>query len=320
MKLVRLSCAILVVHLAALANCSSDAASPAAPAADAGGSDAATATSDATSSDATGTDATEDEGPAQEETEPNGGALGAGGEPEKNDMTVPGSMRGTIDPADDNDIFAIGLAPGEMWRYTIEAQSGAKYVPHLTVFDTKENNLNPTQLVKAKAASTVATLDHFVLRKGDFVAAVRDARNVPADTSSHVGGSDLGYRFAAKRITPQPKTVNLPETVTGALESVSNVALFSFTTTKNTNVEIVVKAARKSSPSDLDSRLSLFHVASKTAVLTNDNAGGVTSDSEIRGPMPLDGEYYVILENEAAMVFDPSNVPDLSYEIAFTLK
>lgn len=320
MMLVRFSCALVAFGLAALASCSSDSPSAAASPNDGGASDATSATEDGGKEDGASGDSGEVEGPAQDEAEPNGGALGAGGKPETNAMTVPGSMRGAIDPADDADIFAVALSPGEMWRYTIEAQSGATYAPHLTVFDTKENNLNPTQLVKAKAGNTVATLEHFVLRSGEFVAAVRDARNVPATSSSHVGGSDTRYRFAAKRITPQPKKVTLPETVTGQLATVASVALFSFTTTKNTNVEIVVKAARKSSPSDLDSRLSLFHAASKTAVLTNDNAGGVTSDSEIRGPMPLDGEYYVILENEADMIFEPANVPDLSYEISFTLQ
>jgi hypothetical protein len=104
------------------------------------------------------------------------------------------------------------------------------------------------------------------------------------------------------------------------LATVSSVALYSFTTTKGTNVEIVVKAARKSPPSELDSRMTLWNASNKTAVLTNDNAGGATKDSEIRGPMPTDGEYYVVLENEADMVFDPSATPDLSYEIELTVK
>ena len=63
--------------------------------------------------------------------------------------------------------------------------------------------------------------------------------------------------------------------MTGSLATVSSVAIYSFSTTKNTNVEIVVRAARKSPPSELDSRMTLWSAATKTAVLTNDNATNV---------------------------------------------
>lgn len=296
--------------------CSSDAGTSAgAPASDAAsaldgplGSDAGTTVGDA-----------EGTGPLQDEAEPNNGALSEAGTPETNTMTVPGIMQGAIDPADDADIFSLSLAPGELWQWTLDAK-GSPYVPHVTVFDTAENNLNPTVLVKAGAASVVPTLEHFVLRPGKFVAAVRDARNVPASSSAHAGSPKHTYSLSARRLTPQPKKVTLPETVTGALPTASSVALFTFSAKKDTAVEIVVKAARKTQPSALDSRMSLFNLTSKTAVLTNDNAGGATSDSEIRGPMPADADYLVILENEGAQVFDPASVPDLSYELDFKLK
>lgn len=287
---------------------------------------AADAASDAGTSEPSASEAStiadsgEPAGPVLSESEPNGGELGAGGEPETNAMTVPGSMRGAIDPADDADIFTVGVKPGELWRYTLRGESGSAYVPHVTVFDTAENNLNPTQLAKAAAKGYDVTLEHFVLRPGKFVAAVRDARNVPAASSEHAGGSDVKYTLAAQKVALTPTPVTLPATVSGDLPSVSSVAVFSFSTTKNTELEIVLKAARKSAPSELDSRMSLFHVGTKKAILTNDNAGGATKDSEIRGPMPEDGEYYVIVENEADMLFEPGNTPDLSFDLEFSLK
>jgi len=259
-------------------------------------------------------------GPSENESEPNGGANDDAGVPQTNTMTIPGTMSGAIDPADDADIFKLDFAPGDLWFFRIAADTGAPYVPHLTVFDIAPSNLNPTRLVKAASASVDAPLPCFVLRPGTFVAAVRDARNVPSASSAHAGGPTDKYVLKAWKTTPVPTAVSLPSSVSGALKSFSALAFYSFTTTKNTNVEIVLKAARKAKPSALDSRMTLFHAASKTAILTNDNAGGTTTDSEIRGPMPMDGEYWVIVENEAAMVYDPASVPDLSYTIDFNLK
>lgn len=317
----------------AFASCSSSSSSDPAPASDDGGrasndggepaADGASATDGGAGTDAatppedpTGTPP----GPSAKESEPNGGANDDAGVPQTNTMTIPGTMTGAIDPADDSDIFKLDFAPGDLWFFRIAADNGAPYVPHLTVFDIAPSNLNPTRLVKAASASVDAPLPCFVLRPGTFVAAVRDARNVPSASSAHAGGPTDKYVLKAWKTTPVPTPVSLPSTVSGALKNVSALAFYSFTTTKNTNVEIVLKAARKASPSALDSRMSLFHAASKTAILTNDNAGGTTTDSEIRGPMPMDGEYWVIVENEAAMTFDPSATPDLSYTIDFNLK
>lgn len=258
-------------------------------------------------------------GPVQHETEPNNGAVtDASATPQTNAMTIPGSMLGAIDPADDIDIFTVPLAAGELWSWQI-VSDGSSYVPHLTIFDTSAASLNPTVLVTAANASEAAHLDHFVLGAGSFVAAVRDARNVPAGTSQHVGGPTVTYRLVASKVAPAPTTVTFPSTVTGSLKYVSNVALYSFVGTAGMKVKIVVNAQRKLPASALDSRLSLFNETAKTNVLTNDDASGTTTDSEITGPLPAAGTYYVILENEAAMSYAAGSIPDLSYAIDFSI-
>lgn len=283
-----------------------------------GGSDGASADAVAEASanaDGASTDAqtAQDAGPPQAEMEPNDGLFDDAGVPETNSMALPGTMLGAIDPADDADLFTLQLAPGDLWEWELAGGQSSPYVPHLTVFDIAPSNLNPTQLVKAQSSLPV-TLDHFVLHSGQFIAAVRDARNVPSATSQHVGAAADRYVLVAKKITPQPTALSLPQTVSGALSSVSAVAIYSFHAAKDTNVDIVLKAARKSTPSALNSRMSLFNATSKTAILTNDNAGAST-DSEIHGPMPADADYWVIVENEADMIFDPAAIPDLSFDL-----
>jgi hypothetical protein len=55
------------------------------------------------------------------------------------------------------------------------------------------------------------------------------------------------------------------------------------------------------------------------SVLTNADVNGSTTDSEITGPLPAAGTYYVILENEAAMTYAAGSIPDLSYAIDFSI-
>jgi len=75
----------------------------------------------------------------------------------------------------------------------------------------------------------------------------------------------------------------------------------------------VINAERKAVPSTLDSRLSLFDLTNKKAIITNDNAAG-TTDSQVGSADPLPSTYMVIVENEG------KDATDLSYEIQFKLR
>lgn len=252
-------------------------------------------------------DAPSDSGPfaSGTEQEPNDGNPATAVNP----MQVPGQMSGKLDPADDIDIFSIGVGPGEFWEWTLAPASG-ELAPHLTVFDTAPNNLNPTVLALGSAGQS-AKLEHFVLRTGSFVAAVRDSRNVP--DPSGFGGPGFGYTLTAKPKPIAPVPVSFPATKSGTLPSLSSVHLFQFSGTQGLAFTITVRAKTKQPPSTLDSRLSLFDATNKAALLTNDDAGGST-DSLITGSLPATAEYLVILENEG------TNPADLSYQLEFALK
>lgn len=289
--------------------CTDSATSP-----DATGDDAGTDTgkpakdgggSDDPEKDASTSDEEDASGPAQKEKEPNDGKTTT----EIDAMTIPGAMSGTLDPAKDVDIFAVEPKAGELWQWTL-APSGADLAPHLTVFDTAADNLNPTVLATAAAGSTV-TLQHFVLSGGSFVAAVRDARNVGG--GGNVGGPSFGYTLTATKKTPQPTTVTVPSTKTGKLASLSSVDLFTFTLATATDMDVIIRAERKTPASTLDSRLSLFDTKAKKSIGTNDDASGTTTDSQLGGTLPA-GTYIAVVENEG------TDGADLSYEIELALR
>ena len=236
------------------------------------------------------------------EVEPNDGKVAT----QIGTMALPGTMNGVIDPVNDTDIFAIKLSPGDFWDWTATPTS-ADLAPHVIVFDTA-GGLNPN-VVGFAGAGQPAKLQHFVLRTGTFVVGMRDARNVGADGGK--GGPTYGYALTAKRGTAQPVSVTFPSTKTGKLASVGSVDLYTFTGTGGKGWDIVINAQRKAQPSTLDSRLSLFDLTAKKAIITNDNAAS-TTDSQIGSPDPAPSTYMVIVENEG------KDGTDLSYEIQFT--
>jgi hypothetical protein len=297
----------LVLALLGAAVACSDSSSTASPA------DAGASTDDApsTAKDSSSDTAIEDAGADVQETptiatevEPNDGKTAT----QIGSMALPGTMNGKIDPANDTDIFAIKLSPGDFWDWTATPTS-ADLAPHVIVFDTA-GGLNPN-VVGFAGAGQPAKLQHFVLRTGTFVVGMRDARNVGADGGK--GGPTFGYALTAKRGLAQPVSVTFPSTKTGKLASVGSVDLYTFTGTGGKGWDIVINAARKVPASTLDSRLSLFDLTAKKAIITNDNATG-TTDSQVGSPDPAPSTYMVIVENEG------KDDTDLSYEIQFTLR
>lgn len=305
-----LSSAVVSLALVLVAACS-DSSSTVAPGSDSGTGTADTGTSsggDSATEDSSATDGGADApepNPIQSEVEPNNGATAT----DLGTMKIPGTMNGKIDPANDTDIFSIDPAAGDFWEWTL-TPSGADLAPNLAIFDTAPSNLNPTVLVAGTAGSPIL-IEHFVLRPGKFVAAVRDSRNVPTGTGK--GGPTYGYSLVAKRKTPAPTTVTFPSTKTGKLKSLGAVDLYTFTGTSGKGFDITIRAARLPSPSTLDSRLSLYDLTAKKALITNDDAAG-TSDSQVGSPDPAPSKYMVIVENEG------KDGTDLSYEIEFALR
>lgn len=242
-------------------------------------------------------------GSAQAEKEPNNGSTAS----EVNDFSIPGSITGAIDPKGDNDLFAVTPKPGELWEWTL-TPDGADLAPHLTVFDTAGGS--PNVLTTASAGKT-ATLTHFVLADGTWVAAVRDARNVGGGATA--GGPTFKYTLTAAKKTPAPKPMAVPSKTTGTLASLYTIDLYGFTLASETALDVMIHAAQKAPASTLDSRLSLYETTSNKWLGTNDDVSQSNSDSKLGGTLPP-GTYIAIVENEG------TNATDLSYEIEIALR
>lgn len=300
---------LLVACLVSAAACSGSDSSPS-DSSDAAAADTSTSPRDAAQDTSeledAGADTSTEKPTIADEMEPNGGQPATA----VNAMVLPGTMNGKIDPANDSDVFSIKLAPGDFWDWTL-TPTGADLAPHMLAFDTA-GGLNPT-VAGFAAAGAPAKLQHFVLRTGTFVIAVRDARNVGA--AGNKGGPTYGYALTAKRATPNPVAVTLPTTKTGKLGSVGSVDFYSFGGTNGKGWDVAIHAEKKAVPSTLDSRLTIWDMTGKKPIGTNDNLPSST-DSKLGSadPVPGGSTFLAIVENEG------KDGTDLSYEIEFTLR
>jgi hypothetical protein len=141
---------------------------------------------------------------------------------------------------------------------------------------------------------------------------MRDARN--RAPSENKGGPSFGYTLRASKSAIAPVAVTFPASKSGRLASLGSVDLYKFTGTSGKGFDIVIRAARKTAPSTLDSRLSLYDLTSNRAVITNDNVSMSIPDSQVGGAGALVGDFVVVVDNEG------TNAADLSYDIEFKLR
>ncbi len=241
-----------------------------------------------------------------DEQEPNnGGTL-----TEVNASAMPPYLKGTINPADDVDVVEVQLTGGDIWTWKVEPPVLSTLAPHLSL--TEEKNSVPVMVAIGSQGAAVEQ-EQFVLKSGKWFAIIRDARNVPASQSQHVGSLDHRWQLTATKSTRSPHGASFPYQRQGGLTQPFAIELYSFKLTATSDVEIELKARRKAAPSDLDTRLSLWDVGRSEHVITNDDLSGSTTDSMVGGTLPP-GEFVVVVEN-----VNP-DADDLSYEIAFSLR
>lgn len=241
------------------------------------------------------------------EMEPNNAATAT----EVNTFAPPAVMTGSVDPADDLDVLRVELVAGQVWRWEL-SPGAAVLAPHLGI--TRDGDTTP-RMVATAAAGGSAVQEHFVLETGAYFVIVRDARNVPASSSQHVGSAQHSWRLDARPLDRAPTTVTVPSTIPGTLACASCLAAFAFSGTMGTGFDITVTAQRLAQPSDLDTRLSLYDVTAGRWLITNDDdmAQG-TLDSRVGGMFPTTGDYVAILDN---VTVAPAR---LAFEVAFTLR
>jgi hypothetical protein len=241
------------------------------------------------------------------ESEPNdGNAKG-----EIDPIAVPAEVTGAIDPADDVDIFEVTLSPGTRFVWELAA-SGGELAPHFAM--SQEANNVPT-VAATGGAGAAARQEHFVLEGGTYFVFVRDSRNVPADSSAHVGGPGFTWQLTATPVPLDARQVTLPSQLTDSLPTPTSIRLYRFSGEAGTGFDIVLRAERRVPASDMDSRVSLYDVNNQAYLITNDDdvAEG-TLDSHVGGELPATGDYIVVVENVAPAA------GTLDYDLDFTLR
>jgi hypothetical protein len=253
--------------------------------------------------------------PALVESEPNDYNGGA----DYDAVTLPFQMTGTLESkaTPDIDVLGMTLAPGDFWTWQLSGPSG-KVSPDLYVF---EKAGKVPYLLAFAGPGQVVEQEHFALEGGFWYAVVADKRN-PADsttlcaTATCYGGADFDWKLTARSTPRAPTAVTFPATKAASLRHKYAMDLYGFHATTSFGFDIDLKAERKTPPSDVQSRMSLFDATLKKWVITNDGVSG-TNDAHVggdAGALTAGSDYVVVIENT-----NPGAV-DLSYELAFTLR
>ena len=219
------------------------------------------------------------------EKEPNDGATAT----EYQTVSWPIQITGAIGKANDTDLFRITAKAGD--RLVVKVTPSAQLQPHLVIFDQKGKL--PTA---ANAGPKAIMAEYYMLKSDDLLVGVRDRRNVIKPVQG-VGGSGFTYTLSITRLKRAPTPVTISVEKSGTLSPAGTVRVFSYTATQGLDIQLTVKAKKLASPSDVDSRLSLFHPGQKAWLGTNDNPSLGVSDSVLKGKMPFNGTYHAIVEN-----------------------
>lgn len=226
---------------------------------------------------------------SRKEKEPNDGSTAT----EVDAVAFPQVVLGSIGKAADRDIFELALSAGD--RLSVRVKAGGPLQAHLAVFDPAGKL--PTAV--STGPGNNAFLEYYMLKSAKLLVAVRDRRNV-GSSPQNVGGNTFTYTLSLLRLTRAPVQATVGGEAKGSLAPLGTVRVFAFSPQANATLEVRAVAQALTPPSDVDTRLSLFHPGQKAWLGTNDDASVSTKDSLLQGKMPFAGTYHAIVENVAA--------------------
>ncbi|HEY3445561.1 MAG TPA: hypothetical protein VGK67_04310, partial [Myxococcales bacterium] len=221
-----------------------------------------------------------------------------------NPVTLPLEMTGTLQSGTnpDMDVLGANLSAGDLWTWRLESPGG-KVVPKLFIFEAAGDM---PYFVSVAAQGQVAEQEQFALSSGLWHVVVADQRN-PGDNNTVCGGAtvcyggaDFDWKLTAQATARTPTAVVFPSTVQGTLRHAFALDLYGFHAAANTKIDVDLKAKRKSPPSNLESRMSLFDVTNKVWRITNDGQVQLaTTDAHLSAPegLPAEADYVIVVEN-----------------------
>lgn len=244
-----------------------------------------------------------------------GSALTAIDEKEPNDTadtiqsipSPPVAVKGSVDPVGDIDAFRVKLQAGDFVVWRIEP-SGT-WSPYLAVIEKDDAVPHYVGHVEGGAFE----LEQFVTKSSDWQLLASDWNNVKSG-GTKVGGPTFGYVVKAEKVARTPTPIAVGATATQSLATPYAAALFALTLTTETGLDVEVRAKRKASPSDMDSRITLFDRNKAQWVATNDDLALDQTDSKLGSDALPAGDYVIVVEN-----VDPAS-QDRSFELAVTAR
>ncbi len=226
--------------------------------------------------------------PTTAEQEPNDGATVT----ELNDVQVPGTITGGIGTDNDTDIFRFAGKAGD--RLLISVVSTGDLQPHLAVLG--EPPMDVPVVVNRGPGDLIVEV--YLLETGNHLLGIRDRRNLGSSPAG-VGGPTFGYEITVTPLSRAPIPLSAGK-VPSTLDPAGTVRVFSFDAKTGDEVTLEVFAARLGPPSDVDSRLTLFHPGQGAWLGTNDNPGLSELDALLHASsLPFNGPYHAIVENVA---------------------
>lgn len=168
-------------------------------------------------------------GPADGEQEPNDSVE------EANRIDIDQDITGTVEDRGnddyDLDFFVVEVEAGQTIRAEVTADDALQPIAILYQ-DFGEGFVFPIQSGSPVNGRAAVEFTHPTDGEaGDYLVAVTDIRNVPADDSEdpeNVGGSDFGYTLSVSETTWTPTSATLPIDESGSIDDVGNFAWYEF--------------------------------------------------------------------------------------------
>ncbi len=221
-------------------------------------------------------------------------------------IVPPVTVRGTINPAGDVDVFAFDARRGQHLRVDIDAQTltpPSSLDSVVTLLDSRGNQVAENDDTEGSLDSllqvTIPGTGRFFIRVRHF-----DQKGGPSFTyemkvtlTDQDGGRPTVSEQEPNNSLQQANAITPDVTVSGSLGQFGDVDFFSFNGRAGQRVTIMTTAERLTPPSPADTVVALLDATGREVASNNDDPRGGTRDSFLQATLPSAGPFFVTLRD-----------------------
>lgn len=189
---------------------------------------------------------------------------------------------------EDEDWFFFDATPGKIYRLTW-VDTDRDWGRQFTVIDAGRGDDAPgSDYIKLLEDTSQDSLEFFAFGSGGHYIAI-----------SRQGGNAGSYSFTLQEVPANEAAggqITFPSTVQGNLPNPGAVIVHPFQASQGDDIEIRLDAVNLPSPSDIDSRIYVYAPSAGSWVMRNDDDGD-TLDSRVSAPLPVGGDFWLVVEN-----------------------